>query len=178
MAGIKGKSGVYKRTEKSNNAKGKHWKIKDTSRMNQDKKGKKRPPFSREWKREMSKARKGKRLPEETKRKLSESMKGEKHWNWIKDRSLLKTDRLKMYDTKYKYWMLEVKKRDKWKCRIDNKDCQGEVIAHHILSWRDFPELRYNIKNGITLCQAHHPHKWAEEKRLIPLFSGLVSVSN
>jgi len=54
---------------------------------------------------------------------------------------------------------------------------KGKIKAHHILSWKDFPELRYETNNGITLCQAH-PLKRAEEKRLIPFFQGLVPVSN
>ena len=78
----------------------------------------------------------------------------------------------------YRDWRSQVLKRDNFKCRIANQDCSGKVIVHHILSWRDYPELRYNINNGITLCQAHHPRKRAEEKRLIPFFQGLVPVLN
>ena len=77
----------------------------------------------------------------------------------------------------YKLWVKKVKKRDYSKCRIRNKDCSGYLIAHHILSWSEFPELRYLVRNGITLCQAHHPCKRAEEKRLVPLFQELI-VSN
>ncbi len=51
-------------------------------------------------------------------------------------------------------------------------------IVHHILGFTAYPELRYEINNGITLCQAHHPLKRAEEKRLAPVFQELVSVSN
>jgi hypothetical protein len=78
----------------------------------------------------------------------------------------------------YHYWRIQVLKRDNFKCRIVNQDCEGKVIAHHILSWRDFPELRYQLNNGITLCQAHHPRRRTEEKRLIPFFMDLVPVSN
>jgi len=99
----------------------------------------------------------------------------EKHWAWIKNRSILKQN--KRNDPEYKQWVKQVKKRDNWKCRINNKDCYGYCEVHHILSWADYPKLRYNINNGITLCQAHHPKKRAEEKRLIPFFQGLVSVS-
>jgi hypothetical protein len=103
---------------------------------------------------------------------------GENHPSWIKDRTKLKKEENKAYDYAYQYWAKEVKNRDNWKCKINNKDCKGRLESHHILSWKDYPELRYNINNGITLCLAHHPRKRAEEKRLIPFFSELVSVSS
>jgi len=105
---------------------------------------------------------------------------GENHPNWLKDRTKLK----KFDDTNkdrrssaYANWRREVWKRDNFKCRIDNKDCNGQLQAHHILGYTDYPELRYEINNGITLCLAHHPLKRAEEKRLSPFFQDLVSVS-
>lgn len=115
-------------------------------------------------------------LTEEHKRKISIALKGENSPHWIKDRSLLKTGREKAYDTKYKYWMLEVKNRDGWKCKIENDDCLGDLEAHHILGWRSHPELRYEINNGITLCHFHHPRKRLEEQRLIPYFQSMVEV--
>lgn len=80
--------------------------------------------------------------------------------------------------SKYRGWMKQVKDRDGWKCKIANPDCHGRLEAHHILGWKDYPELRYEINNGITLCLAHHPRKRAEEKRLAPFFTELVSVSS
>lgn len=79
-------------------------------------------------------------------------------------------------DSAYMEWRKQVKNRDGWKCKIASKDCHGRLEAHHILPWRDYPELRYETNNGITLCQAHHPRKRAEEKRLAPLFQELVTV--
>lgn len=111
---------------------------------------------------------KGKKFPERS---------GENSATWIKDRTKLKKSEKKHLDVQYKYWMLEVKKRDKWGCRLKSKDCSGRLESHHILPWRDYPELRYIINNGITLCHAHHPIKRAEEKRLEPIFMELVSVS-
>lgn len=69
------------------------------------------------------------------------------------------------------------KEIDNWKCRIINNDCKGRLEAHHILNWKDYSELRYDINNGITLCHAHHPRGRANEKRLSPYFMELVSVS-
>jgi len=114
--------------------------------------------------------------PEETKIKIGLANSGEKNARWIKDREIVK--RNLRNDPGYQQWHKEVKKRDKGKCRINNKDCSGYCEVHHILSWSEYPELRYNINNGITLCQAHHPRKRAEEKLLIPDFQWLVEVSN
>ena len=103
--------------------------------------------------------------------------------NWVgKNSPAWKGDKCKKRDERndslYHWWSSKIKKRDNNKCRINNQDCSGYCEVHHILPWRDYPELRYEINNGITLCQAHHPRKRAEEKRLIPFFQGLVSVSN
>jgi len=151
-------------------------------------KGTKRPPFSPEWRANMSKARKGK--PSNAKGKtFSTSARvrigiaqrqryaGDptRHPRWISDRTQLKTGREKSYDTKYKYWMREVKSRDGWKCRMADDTCKGRLEAHHILPWAKFPELRYQINNGITLCCHHHPRTRAAEVGLSPFLQGLVA---
>lgn len=108
---------------------------------------------------------KGKKRPE---------LSGANNPRWLEDRSKLKTDEKKHLDSKYRIWMREVKNRDGWKCKISNGDCSGRLEAHHILSWRSYPELRYQINNGITLCVFHHPRKREEEARLSPYFQELV----
>lgn len=102
---------------------------------------------------------------------------GKNHYKWKKNRDDLVTSDKKHLDVRYKIWMKEVKNRDNWKCRIKNENCKGRLEAHHILNWVDYTEIRYDINNGITLCHAHHPRGRAEEKRLIPTFMELVSVS-
>lgn len=77
----------------------------------------------------------------------------------------------------YVKWRKSVYERDNHKCRIYNKDCNGRIEAHHILSWSQYPELRYEINNGITLCRAHHPFKRAEENKLISFFQKLVKTN-
>ncbi len=99
-----------------------------------------------------------------------------RHNMYLQDRSLLKKKEQRN-DVAYQDWRRQVWLRDGFKCKIANPDCKGRIEAHHILSWRDYVELRYEVNNGITLCHAHHPRKRAEEKRLSPYFMELVSVS-
>jgi len=172
----------FKKGHKSNlgkkNVLDMHWKVKDSSKMGRPKGYK----HTEEWRVKMSETMKGKnnwskgrKLSEEHKKKIGEAQKGEKNHFWKGGISNRKRDD-RRNDSAYNEWVRLVKSRDNWKCRINNKDCKGKVVAHHILPWRNFPELRYEINNGITLCQSHHPRVRTEEKRLIPFFTGLVPV--
>lgn len=100
---------------------------------------------------------------------------GERNGNWISDRTKL-AKRQERNDMAYKEWRKQVWIRDNYKCKIGNCDCKGKIIAHHILGWSLFPELRYEVNNGITLCQFHHPLKRNDEKNLSPYFQELVGV--
>ena len=55
---------------------------------------------------------------------------------------------------KHTKWANEVKKRDKYMCqRCTSKE---EIEAHHIRKRSVFPELKYDINNGVVLCQRCH----------------------
>lgn len=114
-------------------------------------------------------------LTEAGKKSFKEKMSGKNSPVWVNGN--YKKSENKMLDSAYMYWSIEVKKRDGWKCKLLNNECKGRLEAHHIYSWRDYPTLRYVLTNGITLCQFHHPRKWEEEKRMIPIFQELLSVS-
>lgn len=77
--------------------------------------------------------------------------KGEDHWNWQGGVSK-ENDHRDSYD--YKEWRKSVYQRDGYRCV--NCGSKEKLNAHHILSWRDFPEKRYDIQNGITLCEKCH----------------------
>lgn len=128
-----------------------------------------------------NKYRQGTKQSIETRQKMSAAhLKGELSPYWIKDRTKLKRFNNDAKDRRsyaYSDWRKNVFKRDNFKCRISDESCGVKIQAHHILSYSEYPELRYSLNNGITLCHAHHPRKRAEEKRLIPLFMELVSVS-
>ncbi len=141
------------------------------------------PKHSEETKLKMSLAKKGKKpnnfgttQSKETIEKRIAHFKGNKHWAWIEDRNIvLEND--KKDTVEYKQWRLSVYRRDTFKCKIGNGDCKGRIEAHHILPWREYEELRYEINNGITLCHFHHPFKKVDEKRLSPYFNGLLQIA-
>jgi len=54
-------------------------------------------------------------------------------------------------------WAMAVKERDGYRCQ--NPKCRsrnGIMHAHHIHNYADYPELREDIDNGITLCVDCH----------------------
>src|SRR3990167_11443781 len=79
----------------------------------------------------ISLARIGKSSPK--KGKEYPHLQGENSSRWIEDRSRIKKSDKKHLDCGYISWMLKVKRRDNWKCKIENLDCKGRLEAHHIL---------------------------------------------
>lgn len=77
--------------------------------------------------------------------------KGPEHHNWQGGKSL-QNDR---HDSaQYKDWRLAVYQRDNYKCvKCGSKE---RINAHHIRSWKYYPELRYDVDNGVTLCEKCH----------------------
>lgn len=149
--------------------------------------------YSVETRRKMSESKKGKNSPVwkgglpsciECNNKLptykSKTSKCSKCYGnaWIVDRTQLKKS---SEESKYrnspahKDWSKSVKNRDGWKCRISNDNCSGRLEAHHILGWKDHPELRYQINNGISLCHAHHPRRREDEQKMVFAFQQLVA---
>ena len=102
---------------------------------------------------------------------------GEKSYRWIKDRTKLSKYKhgKERRSPAYKNWAKEVKVRDGLNCKINNADCCGELDSHHILNWQEYPELRFDVNNGITLCQFHHPRGKNQEKEQSIYLKGLIN---
>lgn len=70
---------------------------------------------------------------------------------------LYKNERYRLMATsKYKIWRRGVFERDNYRCTNCNDDVGGNLNAHHIKSWKDYPELRFALDNGMTLCKKCH----------------------
>jgi 5-methylcytosine-specific restriction endonuclease McrA len=59
------------------------------------------------------------------------------------------------YDFNYRKWNHDVLERDNYTCQKCFKR-GGELHAHHVLSWSEYPKERYNSDNGVTLCKTCH----------------------
>ena len=80
-------------------------------------------------------------------------IKGKNHKWWKGGKS--KNYKEGYYSAEYKQWRLQIFERDFYKCQGCNK-VGGYLTAHHIKSWAKYPKLRFDINNGITLCEDCH----------------------
>lgn len=53
-------------------------------------------------------------------------------------------------------WRNKVFKRDNYKCQNCLDDRGGNLVAHHLYSYADNELVRYDVENGITLCDNCH----------------------
>jgi len=71
-----------------------------------------------------------------------------------------KTTKHKILRTSAAYyeWRKQVFERDNYTCQECHKN-KTYLHAHHIKPFASYPNLRFNIKNGITLCHKCHSKK-------------------
>lgn len=102
-------------TGKPSNAKGKTWKIKDSSNMGRKK---------------------------------------EQHHNW--KGGITPINKSIRESVQYKLWRKAVFERDNYQCIWGGKEHGPKLNADHIKPFAYFPELRFAIDNGRTLCEDCH----------------------
>lgn len=88
---------------------------------------------------------------------------GKKHWNW--KGGITPINQQDRNTTEYKEWRTSIFCRDNYTCKLCNKK-GNELNAHHIKEWANFPEDRFDINNGVTLCESCHQliHKFESIK--------------
>ncbi len=86
-------------------------------------------------------------------RKLSEANKGEKSYLWKGGITLLR-DKIRK-GVRYCLWKELVFRRDNFICQSCGKR-GGDLNAHHIQNFAEYPELRLKIENGTTLHKNCH----------------------
>lgn len=164
-----GRTGSPKQKESARRRKGKTYEeIYGEERAQQEKKSRKlgnqqakagkRPPHLIKLQEEIARERKGRTYEEiygEDAKEESDKRKAahRKRWDGIPK----KADRRPKHNSDYHYtdWRNAVFERDNYACQR----CQqlgGRLQAHHIRSWSKYPDLRYEVSNGITLCIACH----------------------
>ena len=79
--------------------------------------------------------------------------KGDKHGNWQGGVSG-KRNRA-MQSTKYRRWREDVYKRDNYTCQ-KCKQIGYQLNAHHVFSYSEHKNKRYDIFNGVTFCKDCH----------------------
>lgn len=118
--------------------------------------GEKNPSKRQDAKEKIRLSKLGKKRPEIT---------GENHYNWKGGNSPW-YEKIRTSST-YKLWRKAVYQRDNYTCVWCGDDRGGNLEADHIKSFVDYPELRFAIDNGRTLCKSCHKktENWGSKGR-------------
>lgn len=94
----------------------------------------------------------------EKERKLKKRLKKQEKLKKKKEARKIRLDIKKSKKEKYGNWSKSVKERDNYICQICNKhfDKPHSLQSMHILSKENYPELMYDINNGLTGCFFDH----------------------
>ena len=116
-----------------------------------------------------SKTQKGIHLSPQSEFKKGQT-KGKNNSNW--KGGITPLNRLLRASSEYKIWRESVFLRDNFTCQNSNcKFCHnkigGKLHAHHIKTFSKYPKLRFDINNGITLCEKFHKKIKGKEEKYI-----------
>jgi len=114
------------------------------------------------YREKMSKIMKGKIRP-----KISATKIGFKNPNW--KGGITPINKRIRRSSKFFHWRNMIFKRDDYTCQKCRKR-GGELHPHHIKQFAYYPELRFDLNNGITLCKSCHlkTSTWGFKKHALP----------
>ena len=116
--------------------------------------GKKRKPATDDAIKNMRIAQSSRKpISEESRRKMSLARSGNKS-RWWKGGINPINDSIRK-SLEYKFWRKKCLSRDNFTCQKTGVS-GGKLRVHHINNFADFPELRFDINNGITLSEDSH----------------------
>lgn len=101
----------------------------------------------------------GKKHSEETRKKISQvtrekALRGEDCPSYVDGRV---AERMSLrFSPEMKRWRYDVFSRDGFCCCHCGDDRGGNLNAHHIKPFAEYPDLRLDVDNGITLCEPCH----------------------
>ena len=101
----------------------------------------------------------GKKLSKESIEKRTKSREGKcegkNHPGWNFNKSM--EERIKgRYIERYFSWVSKVFKRDNYICQCCGDNSGGNLVNHHLEGWHWCKELRFEVSNGVTLCECCH----------------------
>lgn len=100
---------------------------------------------------------KGRKVSLESREKMSISKKGKNSYQW--KGGVSRAYKTGYYSIEYKKWRMKIFERDLFTCQfcgIRGNQTGGYLTAHHIKSFSKYPELRFNLNNGVCLCNECH----------------------
>lgn len=135
---------------------GKHWKLSAETKKKQSVAQKK---LGKRWEgKQHPKGMLGKKTSIKTRKKLSDALKGSKSYLWRG--GITEANYRIRHSLEYKLWREAVFERDKYTCIwCGAKSGVGKKVilqADHIKPFALYPELRFAIDNGRTLCKSCH----------------------
>ncbi len=120
-------------------------------------KGNNNPSKRLDVKEKISKANKNKKLSDSHKSKISITIsriqQKENNPNW--KGGVTSKNEAERKSNQYNEWREKVFKRDNYTCQ-KTKIKGGELHPHHIQNFADYPELRFETSNGISLSKKSH----------------------
>ena len=84
-------------------------------------------------------------------------MAGENHWHWNPNRTEKeRQNRRNGNKTLINEWRKQVYQRDNFICQHCKKQSEHDLVAHHLNGFDKFINERYDVNNGVTLCENCH----------------------